>query len=83
MKEIKFIQLAKVESPMVVIVLGRVILVKARQFSNAEFPMLVKEELFANVTVARLVQPLKAEFPMLVTLLGIVMLVRFVQPLKA
>ena len=35
---------------------------------------------FANVTLLRLVQPRNAHSPMLVTLLGIVTLVRFLQP---
>jgi len=34
----------------------------------------------SNLTLVRLVQSLKAEFPMLVTLFGMVMLVRLVQP---
>ena len=47
----------------------------------AELPKAYHRTLgFANVTLVRLLQPENAELPMLVTLSGIVMLVRLLQP---
>ena len=52
---------------------------------NAELPKLAVVMLLpvSNVTLARLAQPEKALFPMVVTLSGMVMSVRLAQPSKA
>ena len=63
------------------IVLWLTLNVSIGQFSKAQLPMLSNP--LPSVTLARLVQPLKAEFPMLVTLSGITISVNAVQSLKA
>ena len=63
--------------------LGIVIEVRLLQLENAEFPMLERVDPSLNITVSRPVQSLKAEFPILVILLGISTLVMFMTPLKA
>lgn len=76
-------ELLKALVPIEVIFAGIVIDVKDVQPLNNLSLIVVKLALVGSVTLFKLVHPLKAEEPMLVTELGITILVNAVQPLKA
>ncbi len=85
----RLLQPANALSPMLVMLLGIVIAVKLSQYANALFGILDTQpnsillSLPTGPAVLRLLQPIKAFMPMLVTLFGIIVLLSSSQFAKA